>query len=87
MSKVVRRAECWGDISERQTHCWKPLLSETTVQRGGDRERQHLMNGEMWKTAERGDKTGSLMKGKRRDTNKAANETDASTCCDLFLFI
>lgn len=33
------------------------------------------------------DKTGRLMKGKRRDTNKAANETDASTCCDLFLFI
>lgn len=27
------------------------------------------------------------MKGKRRDTNKAVNETDASTCCDLSLFI
>lgn len=35
----------------------------------------------------KGDNIGRLMKGKRRDTNKEANETDASTCCDLFLFI
>lgn len=56
-----------------------------------ERKRWRAASPNEWRDLEnkrkKEDKTGRLMKGKRRDTNKAANETDASTCCDLFLFI
>lgn len=76
----------WGDISERQTER-QTLWGTITLRNNIRKWKLELMTG-VWETGERReDKPGRLMKGKLRDTNKAANETDASTCCDLFLFI
>lgn len=85
---VKSSAPCrdWGDILERQPHCGKPFHSETRREEAMASGRSNEF-GDLKTRRKSGDNTGRLMKGKRRDTNKAANETDASTCCDLFLFI